>query len=249
MLHEPLHAQLARLGLRGAADALVRLQPDDALLDALALLLEAESLHRDSLAQARRLKLAKLPQHAHPADIDLRTPRGLGKTRWHALLSLNWLRQHHHLLLLGPTGVGKSYLACALAKAAIDQKKSVRYLRLPRLADELTAIHAQGRLSHWLKTQSRIDLLILDDFGLVPLAPVHQPLLLELLEDRHQRGSPIVTSQLPLKLWHAQFHDPSLADAILDRLVHGAETVELSGESLRKQPPSPPAQDNATDRN
>ena len=234
MLHEPLHQQLVRLGLRGAADALARLACDEAVLDALALLLEAECLHRDSLAQTRRLKLAKLGQSAHPADVDIRTARGLGKTRWQHLLSLNWFRQHQHVLLVGPTGIGKSYLACALAKAVIEQKKSVRYLRLPRLGEELATLQAQGRISMWLKTLARIDLLILDDFGLVPMSPSHQPLLLELLEDRQQRGSVLVTSQLPIKLWHGQFQDPTLADAILDRLVHNAEKIELTGESMRK---------------
>lgn len=243
MLHEPIHQQLTRLGLRGAADALARLPLQDDLIDTLAVLLEAECLHRDSLAQARRLKLARLSQRAHPVDVDLRTPRGLGKTRWTQLLSLNWLRQHQHVLLIGPTGIGKSYLSCALAKAVIDAKHSVRYLRLPRLADELSALQAQGRTSHWLKTLSRIDLLILDDFGLVSMSESHQPLLLELLEDRYQRGSVLVTSQLPIKLWHGQFRDPTLADAILDRLVHNAEVVELSGESMRKKAQKPAAEE------
>lgn len=244
MLHEPVMQQLAKLGLRGAADALARLPFNEDVFEALALLLDAESLLRDSTAQARRLRLARLGQIAHPADVDLRTPRGLGKARWNQLLSLNWLQQHRHLLLVGPTGVGKSYLACALAKAVIEHKRSVRYLRLPRLGDELASLQAQSRTSHWLKTLSRIDLVILDDFGLVPLSPSLQPLLLELLEDRHQRGSLLLTSQLPLKLWHAQFHDPTLADAILDRLVHGAELVELKGESMRKRAQAaPPAED------
>lgn len=235
MLHEPLQQQLARLGLRGAADALARLPCHEDLIDTLAVLLDAECLHRDSLAQGRRLKLAKLGQSAHPADVDLRTPRGLGKSRWQHLLGLNWFKQHQHVLLVGPTGIGKSYLACALAKAVIEQKKSVRYLRLPRLGEELATLQAQGRISHWLKALGRIDLLILDDFGLVPMSANHQPLLLELLEYRQQRGSVLVTSQLPIKLWHGQFQDPTLADAILDRLVHNAELIELTGESMRKK--------------
>ena len=235
MLREPIRQQLTRLGLRGAADALTRVPLAEDTVDALALLLEAECLHRDSLAQARRLKLAKLGQHAHPADVDLRTPRGLGKNRWQQIVSLNWLKQHQHLLLVGPTGIGKSYIACALAKAAIDHQHSVRYLRLPRLGEELALLQAQGRISHWLKTLGRVDLVILEDLGLVPLSPSHQPLLLELLEDRQQRGSVIVTSQLPIKLWHGQFQDPTLADAILDRLAHNAELVELAGESMRKK--------------
>jgi len=122
MLHEPIHQQLMRLGLRGAADALAQLPLHDELIDILATVPEAECLHRDSLAQSRRLKLARLSQRAHPADVDLRSQRGLGKTRWAQLLSLNWLKQHQHVLLIGPTGIGKSYLACALAKAVIDHK-------------------------------------------------------------------------------------------------------------------------------
>jgi len=213
MLHEPIQQQLGRLGLRGAANALARLPLNDDVVDALALLLEAECLHRDSLAQSRRTKLAKLGQRAHPADVDLRSPRGLGKTRWQQMLSLNWLKQHQHLLLTGPTGIGKSYLACALAKAVIDAKQSVRYLRLPRLGEELATLQAQGRIGHWLKSLGRIDLVILDDFGLVPMSPSHQPLLLELLEDRYQRGSVLVTSQLPTKLWHARAGVRSCIDA------------------------------------
>lgn len=248
MLHEPIAKQLQRLGLKGAADAMSRLPLSDEVGDTLALLLEAECLHRDSLAQTRRLKLARLSQSAHPADVDLRAARGLGKTRWAQMLSLNWLSARQHVLLIGPTGIGKSYLACALAKAAIDRKHSVRYLRLPRIDEELTALLAQGRTGHWLKSLSRIDLLILDDFGLVPMNPAHQPLMLELLEDRHQRGSVIVTSQLPIALWHGQFKDPTLADAILDRLVHNAESIEMSGESMRKKsaPKNPPTEDNRT---
>lgn len=246
MLHEPLQQQLFRLGLRGAADAITRLPRNDDVIDTLAILLEAECLHRDSLAQARRLKLARLGQSAHPADVDLRTSRNLGKTRWQQLVSLNWFKQHQHVLLVGPTGIGKSYLACALAKAVVDQKKSVRYLRLPRLGEELTTLQAQGRLGVWLKAMSRIDLIILDDFGLVPMCANQQPLLLELLEDRQQRGSVLVTSQLPIKLWHGQFQDPTLADAVLDRLVHNAEIVELTGESMRKKrPPATTTEDKA----
>lgn len=246
MLHEPLHQTLTRLGLKGAADALIRIADDnDQVRDTLAVLLEAERLHRDSLALERRLKRARMPIAAHPADVDLRHPRGLSKTRWQQVLSLSWLKQHQHLLLTGPTGVGKSYLACALAHAALTAQHSVRYLRLPRLGEELATLSAEGRTGHWLKTLSRIPLLILDDFGLVPMAPAHQPLLLELLEDRQQRGSVIVTSQLPLKLWHAHFHDPTLADAILDRLVHHATHLELAGESMRRRAPTTSARDGA----
>jgi len=234
MLHEPVMQQLAKLGLRGAADALARLPFNEDVFEALALLLDAESLQRDSTAQARRLRLARLGQIAHPADVDLRTPRGLGKARWNQLLSLNWLQQHRHLLLVGPTGVGKSYLACALAKAVIEHKRSVRYLRLPRLGDELASLQAQSRTSHWLKTLSRIDLVILDDFGLTALTSRGRSDLLELLDDRVGSGSTIILGQMPVKEWHSYINDPALADAILDRLVHSSVKLELKGESMRR---------------
>jgi DNA replication protein DnaC len=236
MLHEPVLLQLHALGLGGFAQALATQVDDDSLAfhTRLALLLEAEVLRREELRIAQRLKAARLPEIALLADVDLRSARGLSKAQWARLTTLNWLHRHQHLLLIGPTGIGKSFLACALARAAAQHGQSVRYLRLPRLADELVKLRAEQRLSNWLKNMSRVALLILDDFGLVPLANEHQPLLLELIEDRRERGSAIVTSQLPLHLWHAQFADPTLADAILDRLVHRGETVELKGESMRK---------------
>jgi DNA replication protein DnaC len=234
MLREPVHQQLQQLGLKAAANAIERMTLSDEQIEALSLILDSEILARMSKSQSQRIQRAKLAQSAHPADVDLRTARNFSKTIWQRLISLNWLKQHQHLLLIGPTGIGKSYLACALAKAAIEQKHSVRYLRMPRLNDELALVRAQGKLSVWLKQMSKIPLLILDDFGLIAMAPNDQPLLLELIEDRYQRGSLIVTSQLPIKLWHGQFTDPTLADAILDRLIHNAEKIELKGESMRK---------------
>jgi DNA replication protein DnaC len=234
MLREPVHQQLNQLGLKAAANALGRMALSDEQIEGLSLLLQVEALERLSKSQAQRIKRAMLAQSAHPADVDLRTPRNLSKVLWQRLATLNWLKQHQHLLLIGPTGIGKSYLACAIAKLAIEQKSSVRYLRMPRLHDELALVRAQGKLSMWLKNMSKIPLLILDDFGLIPMSANDQPLLLELIEDRYQRGSMIITSQLPIKLWHGQFTDPTLADAILDRLVHNAEKVELKGESMRK---------------
>jgi DNA replication protein DnaC len=235
MLREPLHQQLLTLGLKAAALSVDRLQFSDDQIEAISLLLDTEIIERASKSQNQRIKLAKLGQSAHPADVDLRTPRNLSKIIWQRLLSLNWMKQHQHLLLIGPTGIGKSFLACALAKASIEQKNSVRYLRMPRLQDELSLVRAQGKLSLWLKNLSKIPLLILDDFGLIAMSQVDQPLLLDLIEDRYQRGSLIITSQLPIKLWHGQFTDPTLADAILDRLVHNAEIVELKGDSMRRK--------------
>ena len=234
MLHEPVQQQLLSLGLKAAASASARMQLSDEQVFALSALLESEVLERQSKALTQRIKLSKLSQNAHPSDVDLRTPRQLSKATWQRLMSLNWLKQHQHVLLIGPTGIGKSYLACALAKAAMDQQHSVRYLRMPRLQEELALVRAQGKISAWLKNLSRISVLILDDFGLIPMSQNDQPLLLELVEDRYQRGSLIINSQLPTKLWHDQFNDKTLADAIMDRIAHNAEKIELKGESMRK---------------
>jgi DNA replication protein DnaC len=151
MLREPIHQQLISLGLKAAASAIDCMKLSDDQIEALSLLLETESLDRQSKSIRQRIKLARLSTSAHPADIDLHTPRNLSKILCQKMLSLNWLKQHQHLLLIGPTGIGKIYLACAIAKAAITEKYSVCYLRMPRLSEELALVRAQGKLSHWLK--------------------------------------------------------------------------------------------------
>ena len=182
-----------------------------------------------------RLRRAKL---RHPnaciEDIDYRHPRRLDKALIHSLASGRWLRERLNVLITGPTGVGKSWLACALAHHACRDGFSALYLRIPRLLHDLAIARGDGRYPKLLASFARTDLLVLDDFGLAKLDSDHRRDLLELLEDRYASRSTLVTSQLPLAQWHELLGDPTLANAILDRLVHNACKLELKGSSMRK---------------
>ena len=175
-----------------------------------------------------------LRQNAVVEDIDLKATRGLDKALFHKLVAGDWIDRHHNLLIIGPTGVGKSWIACALGHKACRDDRSVLYQRLPRLLDALTLAHGDGRHDRLLKCLARVELLILDDWGLTPMNAERRRDLLEIMEDRHARGSTIVTSQLAVEHWHEIIGDPTIADAILDRLVHNAHRLTLKGESLRK---------------
>ena len=168
-------------------------------------------------------------------DLDTQTARGLSPAALAQVRDLGWIGQHLNVLITGPTGVGKSFLACALAHAACRMDYSVRFFRLPRLVDELTRAHAMQNRSGLLKQLAKAELLVLDDFGLMPFSEQTRHDLLEILDDRYDRRSTIVTSQLPVDQWHTHLNDPTLADAILDRLVHNAYRLVLKGESMRKQ--------------
>lgn len=239
MLNQPLFNQLDALGLRGMSRALTQQQrtPDVNTLnfeDRLALLLEHEQLDRANHRIAQRLRWAKLAQNATLEDIDIRTTRGLDRTLLTRLADLSWLEQGMNVLINGPTGVGKSYIACALAHHACRFDHSVRYYRLPRLQEELIRAGALQKKSAFYKSIAKTKLLVLDDFGLMPLTDNFQRDLLELLDDRYNRHATLITSQLPVEQWHGYLGDPTLADAILDRLVHNAYRVNLKGESMRK---------------
>lgn len=168
-------------------------------------------------------------------DLDYRTGRGLDKKLMLHLAGCDWVRRHHNIVITGATGVGKSFVACALAHKAALEGHSVLYHRLPRLADEMQLARGDGRYIKLLGSLSRVDVLILDDWGLARLMAPQQRDLLELLEERHMRRSTIVMSQFPVENWHEAMADPTLADAILDRLVHNAHHINLRGESMRKQ--------------
>lgn len=233
--------QLNILRLNGMVDALKQQQDQPTtyselgFVERLSLLVNSELTVRDNRKISRLLKVAKLRVSAHPNDLDYRTQRGLSKDLVAQLLSFNWVDQHRNVLIEGPTGTGKTYLACVLGQAACERGISVRYLRASRLFDMLALGHADGSYGNLLNQLQKTQILIMDDWGLEILKRAQRTDLLEVLEDRHDRGSTIITSQLPTQHWHEVIGDPTLADAILDRLLHNAHKVVLKGESMRKK--------------
>lgn len=233
---ERLHA----LRLTGMATALSEQQgqPDLARLafeDRLALLVEREVTAREDRRLTRLLQLAKLRLPAAAIeDLDFRSARGLDRSLLLRLASGEWIRQHQTVLIVGATGTGKTYVACALGQSACRHGLTARYLRLPRLLQDLGLARADGSYGKVLTTLAKADLLLLDDWGLAPLADRERRDLLEVLEDRYGRRATLVTSQLPLEHWHTCVGDATFADAILDRLVHQAHRITLKGTSMRR---------------
>jgi DNA replication protein DnaC len=207
---------------------------DVSATDLVGLLADAEWMYRENKKLRARLQHAKLRQQACLEDIDYGHARGLTKAQVMELSTSKWVEGRQNVLLTGPTGVGKSFLACALGQKACRDGYSVVYRRASRLFDELAQARADGTYPHLLRRLAKAQVLILDDFGLEPLGASERKELLEVLEDRYGVGATVVTSQLEPKDWHAVIGDATLADAILDRLVHNAHRLKLTGDSVRR---------------
>lgn len=240
MLLEPTRAQLGELKLHALARAWQRQQEDPSLGELgfderLALLIEAEWTDRQNKRQARLLREARLRlSGACLEDVDYAKERKLDKALLRQLGTGRWIEAHHNVVITGPTGVGKTYVACALAQQACRQGYRVLYRRASRLSDELALARADGSYPRLLARFARTDVLVLDDWGLVPVSDAERRDLLEILEDRHGLRSTIWTSQVPVAQWHDQVGDPTIADAICDRLLHNAHRIVLQGPSRRK---------------
>lgn len=240
MLNHPTLDRLRDLGLEGMAKGFRDLaaNPESRSLEHaewLGLLVEHEVTLRQQKRFEARARTAKLRHAATVEDVDFRAPRGLDRALFLRLASCDWIREHRHCLITGPCGVGKSWLACALGDKACRDNLSVLYQRSPRLFAALALARGDGRYARLMRQLARVDLLILDDWGPEPLTAEKRRDLLEIVEDRYNAGSLIITSQVPIERWYEIVGDPTLADAILDRVVHNAHRIELKGESLRKQ--------------
>jgi DNA replication protein DnaC len=239
MLTQPLFDKLTQLRLPAFRDALEEQlhSPQYADLpfeDRLGLLVDRECTRRDNNRLQRRLRQARLPLPATIEDLDLSSSRGVDRRLVLQLAQGEWISQHLNILVLGPTGVGKTFLSSALAHSACRYDFTVRYQRTSRLLQHITLTHADGSYPKLLNTFARTQLLVLDDWLRDPLTRPQSQDLLEILDDRYDRSSTLVVTQVPVAEWHARFPDPTIGDAILDRLVHNAYRLCLKGESRRK---------------
>ena len=243
MLTQPTLEKLYALRLNGMAEAF-RGQQQAADIDQLsfeerfALLVDQQWNWKQNRALARRLLNARLNSTACVEDIDFRQARGLDRSLVRRLAAESeWVRQHQNIFLIGPTGIGKSYLARALAHKACRDGFTALCYRAAQLFRDLAAARADGSLRSLLHRLSRVDVLIVDDWAMAPLSDAERRDFLEICDDRYQTRSTVLTSQLPVASWHAQIGDPTIADSILDRLVHNAQPIQMQGESMRKKRP------------
>ena len=241
MLNQPTLEKLQTMHLHGMAEAFRGQAQQTGLADLsfeehLAMLVDQEWIWRQNRALARRLTQAKFRYRASVEDIDFRLARGLDRSLVRSLTQNSaWVHQHQQVFLVGPTGVGKTWLACALAEKACRDGFTAFFRSAPKLLRDLALARADGSLSSFLARLAKIDVLVVDDWVNAPLAETERRDFLEICEDRYQLRSTILTSQIPVKRWHEQIGDPTLADSILDRLVHNAHQIELQGKSARKE--------------
>ena len=240
MLMHPTIDQLNALKLTGMVKALKEQMSSDSyeamsFEERLGLLVDMETSERESRRFKTRLTQAKFRQTAYMEDLDYSKRRGLDKSLINSLHSSKWIKEGTNILISGPTGVGKSYLACALGQRACVNGFKTRYFRSVRLFEDLRLAKGDGRYPKLIQMLAKTHLLIIDDWGLVKLGERESQDLLEILEDRHQLNPTIIASQLPAQHWHEAISNPTLADAILDRLIHHAHKINLSGESMRKK--------------
>jgi DNA replication protein DnaC len=245
MLQQPTLEKLEAMRLHGMAQALRELAGNEesrelSFEDRLALLVDRQFTWRQNEAMQARLRRAKLRNNVCVEDIDYRAARGLDKTLLKSLASdSGWVSRHENVFVCGPTGVGKSYLACALAQKACRDGYSAFYTRAVALFRELALARADGSLRNLLLRLSKVDVVVVDDWAMTPLVDVEARDFWEICEDRCQTRSLILTSQMPVSKWHQQIGDSTVAEGILDRIVHRAHRIELRGESMRKNPPQP----------
>lgn len=240
MLPHPTLDKLKTLKFTGMAAALADQMAMDnihelSFEERLGLLVDREAAERESRRLTSRLRRARLRHNAAIEDIDMRSPRGLDPGLIQSLAACRWVREHLNVLIAGPTGVGKTWLACALAHKACREGYTAQYFRLAQLLRELTIAKGDGRYTKLLARLARTEVLVIDDLGLVKPNAENRRDLLEVLEERHGRRSTVAASQLPIDQWHTAIGDPTLADAILDRLIHNAYPINMKGESMRKR--------------
>ena len=240
MLNEQTFDKLYELKLLGMAEGFKEQLQQPAICDLsfeerFGLLVDRQWTFKEDCRLKRLLTEAKLKINACAEDIDYKNPRGIDQSMMMNLLSCAWIQKHQNVIIAGPTGVGKTFLACALAQKACREGYRAFYIRIPKLLYHLTLSKADGTYPKTMKKLFKTQILVLDDFGLAPPTDLERRELLEVIEDRHGTSSTLITSQLPIENWHEHIGDPTIADAILDRLIHNAHRINLKGGSMRKK--------------
>ena len=240
MLNQQTIEKLHALKLIGMAEAFQDQlsQPDIGRLsceERFGLIVDRQWTWKEDCRMQRYLKQAKLKLNACVEDIDYKTPRGIDQSAMMRLISCDWIRQHQNIIITGPTGAGKTFLACALANKACREGYRTFYIRSPKLYYELAVSRGDGSYGQMINRLARTQILVIDDLGLAPMTDSERRDLLEVIEDRHGSASTIVTSQLPIENWHEHIGDPTIADAILDRLIHNAHKIKMKGGSMRRK--------------